>query len=193
MQPPDSTNGSVGHMASANSALSWWPVSICKTRVMKLSPPKTNRQTTWQHLTSMNMWYHKKSNFAAAKCGWQDSFYSLLTIYHIWTRFCSSQDSMTIRLRLNIPNKHLDERLVKLNPTKAQERKQQNNNCITQEITSGLSVCVATILLSCGSSLIRFTCKFNSSMLQNVANTYSDEKKWWLSQHRIEKINLDRI
>lgn len=35
-QPPESTKGSEGHIASANSALSWCPVKICK-QILTLS------------------------------------------------------------------------------------------------------------------------------------------------------------
>ena len=37
IQPPESTKGSVGHIARANSALSWCPVNICKTMHLELT------------------------------------------------------------------------------------------------------------------------------------------------------------
>lgn len=91
---------------------------------------------------------------------------------------------MTIRLRLNIPNKNLIPKFSKVTLKISMETKywygRQKETAATREesivydrarkgnwniqkqmLTSGLSVCVATILLSWGSSLIRFTWNHN--------------------------------
>lgn len=73
----------------------------------------------------------------------------------IWTGFISSQHRMAIGLQFNVPDKNLQKNI--------RWKRYQKWTLLevirkTNFLTSGLSVCVAIILLFWGSSLILFTC-----------------------------------